>query len=265
MKRNSAARLYKPFVNFGILMAQVTGATRGFQLRDVSFYCDLLFNWLEVTKASPELGIQIVQIQRCIKALVDRGGVQLAGGGYRKRFALNRQGVLDLLEDVVLTKDPLPMDQITLVAYILKEYGPLIMNGLISGESFTTKRQERYVSQLLAADEFVVGQLNRLREVERDLSTRLDESWEIVAYTGAEITKGRDPLEVALSLDSRFTYQLAHQRSFAEVFSSMPEPLLKREIVDGISGRNRLLFQPLLRQVRSQVDSLESLLAVLKA
>ena len=258
-RRDSVFETHGTLVLAALAATDLLAGSKGFRTRDVQFYVDLFANWLEFGKQKVGFSIQVVQLQRYLMAAAKRREVEILKRSSVTVYRFTDSGFLKLLETLVGFDRLLKADELVFLTYLLQEYHEPLSHRLIPEGRYHSKTRKAEILHLIDPERAITRQAELVNSIRRDLANRIEESEELTRFVVSELGKGHTCHEVIKALDRRFTYQLAGQKSFTELFAAVPESMLEDEISKGFSRRNRMLFDKLLKYYDDVARTLQAL------
>jgi len=232
------------------ILAADGASSVGFRLADVQFFFFLFGNWLErdVLRAGDTL--ELTQVRRALRRLVDEQWARVVRLKGRKapRHALTSEGVDGLASHLVELAGSRSFEETVFVVTFVACYGEAIL-----------ARASKRLRERLRPRPILAAAKQRTRRVLADLEERIRSSAE-VATAAAELRRaGCSDGDVAAQLEGAGAYQLQHVRSFGGFILSLPDELRRFELGPAFATRSELLFVTFAEQARAQLAILERL------
>lgn len=218
------------------------------------FFFLLFTNWMEDDQLHPGRDLDLTQVRRALVRLVHEDQAEILGSGRAPRYRLKPAGVLVLVEAVTDPRTPRTFEEVVFLATTAATYRDTLAARL-RGEP---RAPDRIVHTRLDPVRILRAERRRLEGAVVDLEERVASGlrMEVVAREA-----GAQPPEVLAELLRAEVggYQLHPMRSLGELVSKLPPGMARFELGPGMGLRARVLFSPLLEQLRARIGILERL------
>jgi hypothetical protein len=236
-----------------ILAADVSHA-EGFRPTDVRFFFLLFTNWMEDDLLRPGLDVDLTQLRRALARLVEAGQATV-GAGRAPRYRLSPAGVLRLVDGLVDPQVARTFEETVFLATIAASYRVLLAERVRGAPRSPGRR----ILTQLDPIRILRAERRRLDAVRQDLEARVEGGRRREAFVRAA-PASTPPSRLAEQLRAEVgSYQLHPVRSLEALAASLPAPLARWELGPGSGLRARILFTPLLEQVRARLAILDRL------
>lgn len=230
-------------------------------LRDVRFYFLLFRNWLELDIREPGSDIDLTQIRRACDRMHRAGWLERIAPlrtrtsprrRPRARHVLTDAGVVGLVDALVLGTPDRPFEEGLFVILFATSYGgPLVRR--------VEPPRRKHLTKALDPHRIIANLRHGLARQRSDLEARIDGGNRLVAASALARKQGAADAEIARHLEKLDPYQLQHVRPLGELLLSFPRDVRRYEMNEGITARNKLIFEPLLQQARAQQQILDKI------
>ena len=253
--------LHSTLLRASIIAAHAVSDSRGFRASDVRFFFRLFGNWLEVDVLHPSQDIQLVQIGRVLRVLEeDRHLTRTTKRHVRykeQRVRLRGSGLL-LLADKLVDECVPSFPETLFVLHFAASYRDILRARVVAAGERLLPATRRRVSNILDPKRIVKRAIRDCELLVTDLKQRL----ELDRALEAEVAKLRataSDAEIAFALTNIGAYQLERIQPLRQLMSMLPDDLRRAELTSGVSGRRRMLFEPLLARCQVELALLREL------
>ncbi|MFN0245822.1 MAG: hypothetical protein ACKV2T_02870 [Kofleriaceae bacterium] len=231
----------------------------GFQQRDVRFFYLLFRNWLEVDVRHPDADLDLTRVRRELIKLGRRGRVRELRKARRRRgvrtprqrYVLTLAGVLALVDELVTASPLRPFEETLFVILFAASYRELLIRRVEQASAPVARRR---IARALDPKQLIAHARRDLVRQCSDLEERISSGDELRDAADRAFAEGKSDAETVAILERISTYQLHYVRPLGDLLLSLPPRVRRYEIGDGITARRDLMFAPLLRLVRAQLD-----------
>jgi hypothetical protein len=270
MPRTSRSGLTDTLLAASLLTADLTAVVdreradvRGFMLRDVRFFFLLFRNWLELDLREPDTDIDLTQVRRACEQLAKRRRIvevpprrRPGGRRPRTRYVLTLAGVLALVDELIAWSPDRTFEGGLFVVLFAASYRALVIR---RAEQAGAPVARRHVAKVLDPRAVIATLRHALAKQRADLENRIAGGDELYAAAAAARAASATDAEIARLLERLSPYQLQPMRPLGELLLSLPVDVRRYEMTTGITARRDLIFAPLLRQTRMQLQLLTAL------
>lgn len=251
--RFGAVSAHATVTQAALLAADLAGPG-GFRPTDVRFFFLLFTNWMEDDRLRPGLDLDLTQARRALVRLVADGHAEVLGAGRAPPYRLTPTGVVALVESITDPRVPRTFEEVVFLATAAASYRDAIAERLRG----LPRAPDRVVRTLLDPVRILRAERHRLEGAVTDLEERVAAGLKMEAV--AKEHPGLPPDALAEKLRAEVGgYQLHPMRSLPELLAGLPPALARQELGPGMGLRARVLFSPLLEQLRARVGILERL------
>lgn len=233
---------------------------KGFRLKDVEFFYNLINNWLYDNQLEQLANIQLVQISREIDKYVKEGFIKRTKENRIPKFRLNHYGITYFFQSLSYPKQLTTADHTLTVYYLLKTYGKFFHNFLVNRDRFQSTIEINKIKELLNPNTVILNQISILKKIVQNLDDRICENDEMLRYINYKRTEGCALSEIVDAIDHKFSYQMAYQKPFKAFLKEIPSDLLEFEVRTGFKNRRDLLFRNKKNQYQKLIDQYQSYL-----
>jgi hypothetical protein len=231
---------------------------RGFQQRDVRFFYLLFRNWLEMDVRQPGSDLDLTRVRRALEALARKRRIRTlpaprrhrSARTPRQRYSLTLAGVLALVDELVASA-PRAFEETLFVILFAASYRSLVIRRVEQASAPVAKKR---VARALDPKLLLAAARRDLVRQCADLEERISSGDDLRRAAEHARTTGVSDRETVAILERISPYQLHYIRPLGELLLSLPPEIRRYEIGEGITARRELVFAPLLRIARTQLD-----------
>jgi hypothetical protein len=257
--RDSLAQRLNVYLDAATLAAHATFIEGGFRVRDLRFFTELFRNWsddFDPTAAQ----FQNTQLSRYLDNLVAGGFARCNTRSKTQTFRLSRLGLLELLNRLTSTNEPIPPAQSLFRLSFLTGYKPWLEQLVRREGTNFPPALALELAALLDIEAILSHEIRRLERALGRLERRISDAQAMSKLTKNRLSLGVPFADVVEEVEARYPYELNSMKPLRELIASIAPDQRIWELQTGSALRASMMWQPqreILREILKQMRALK--------